>query len=137
MPAVRPWFPVFAFILVASCGQQACPSIAGGSCDPRNFDCPPGYTCSLAEVCTRTCAETAECWVKVEDGCRFDQYLPGQLQPDGGPFMESSEDGFCPETKLMECIEGYCQRFSCADGGCDYDVYGPGTKGTQTQGPEE
>ena len=42
------------------------------------------------------------------------------------------------ETKVMECIAGYCQRAECGDGGCDYDLYGPSPfKGNRNQGPSE
>lgn len=139
MPFVQKWFPLGVLIVVASCQQAACPSPAGGACNPRNADCPAGYTCGLAEFCTRTCEQTSDCWVKVSTGCRYTEF-PGQRLADGGTFMENteSEDGFCPETKVMECIEGYCQRFSCADGGCDYDLYGPSpNKGNRDQGPAE
>ncbi len=103
----------------------------------RNANCPVGYACTLAEVCTRSCEQTSDCWVKVEDGCRGAE-LPGQRLPDGGTFMETRDDGFCPETKVMECLQGYCQRFECVDGGCDYDLYGPSPfKGNRSQGPSE
>lgn len=125
-------------VLVASCQQVACPSVAGKECDPRNYNCPPTYTCSLAEVCTKPCETTEECWVPVTDGCRFDGYLPGQLQPDGGPFMEVTEDGFCPETKAVVCERGFCQHVRYLDGGRDYDLYGPSDyKGNRSQGPGE
>ena len=133
---MRHWFPLGVFIVVASCQQQACPSPAGGKCDPRDPNCPPGYVCAMAEICTRTCEQTSDCWIKVEEGCRYTS-LPGQRLPDGGVFMETSDDGFCPETKLMECLEGHCQHFECADGGCDYDLYGPSPfKGNRSQGPQ-
>lgn len=120
-----------------SCQQQACPSTAGGTCDPRNANCPANYYCAAAEICTRRCEQTSDCWVKVEDGCRYTT-LPGQRLPDGGVFVETTEDGFCPETKAMLCLDGYCQRDACADGGCDYDVYGPSPfKGNRSQGPNE
>jgi hypothetical protein len=137
MQALRNWFPAFVFILVASCQNQACPSTVGGSCDPRSADCPAGYSCALAEVCTRKCEQTSDCWVSVNDGCRSGLY-PGQRLSDGGTFSETSEDGFCPETKEMECIEGHCQFYFCADGGCDRDMYGPSPfKSNRDQGPEE
>lgn len=132
---MRHWFPLSVFFLSVSCLQQACPSRAGGPCDPRHASCPAAYTCALAEICTRTCQQTSDCWVKVEDGCYYTEW-PGQLRADGGVFMEASADGFCPETKLMECLEGHCQRFECLDGGCDYDLYGPSTfKGIHDPGP--
>ena len=135
MRGVRHRFSLVLFVLIASC-QQACPSAAGAPCDPRNANCPPGYACAMAEVCARACEQTSECWVKVQDGCRSN-YFPGQRLPDGGVFTEVSDDGFCPETRLMECIEGHCQRFECADGGCDRDLYGPSPfKGNRDRGPE-
>jgi hypothetical protein len=134
---VRHWFPLGVFLVVMSCQNQACPSPAGGTCDPRNPGCPVQYVCALAEVCTRACEQASDCWVKVEDGCRYTE-LPGQRLADGGIFMETSDDGFCPETKLMECIEGSCQRAECEDGGCDYDLYGPSPfKGNRNQGPAQ
>ena len=124
------------FILIASCQNQACPSPAGGQCDPRSANCPAGYTCAIAEICTRTCEQAMDCWVKASEGCRSN-FLPGQRLSDGGIFVEESEDGFCPETRLMECIEGYCQFSSCAEAGCDRDLYGPSPfKGNRDQGPE-
>lgn len=131
------WFPVFVFILLASCQNQACPSNVTEPCDPRNANCPSGYTCALAEICTRTCEQTSDCWVPVSAGCRSD-YLPLMRLPDGGTFTEDSEDGFCPDSKIAECIAGYCQHTTCADGGCDYDLYGPSDfKGNRNQGPEQ
>jgi hypothetical protein len=131
-------FPLAVLLVVASCQNQACPSTAGGPCDPRNANCPRGYTCALAEICTRTCEQTPDCWVRVEDGCRYTE-LPGQRLPDGGVFSDqATADGYCPETKIMECVSGYCQRSKCAAEGCDYDIYGPsGFKGNRSQGPEE
>ncbi len=141
---MKRWFPTAALIFAASCLQQNCPSTPGGRCDPRAANCPANYYCAVAEICTHGCVEAADCWVKVGDGCRFDGYVPGQLQPDGGPFMETSDDGICPESKLLECVGGYCVRAGCArgtvsaDGGCDYDVYGPSDyKGNRSQGPAQ
>jgi len=131
------WFPLVVCVF-ASCFQlQQCPSTAGGPCDPRDANCPKGYVCAIAEICTRTCEQTSDCWVKVADGCRSSM-LPLQTLPDGGTYMETTEDGFCPETKLMECLDGHCQRFECLDGGCDYDLYGPSPfKGNRSVGPPE
>lgn len=57
--------------------------------------------------------------------------------PDGGTFVEGSSD-YCPETLGLACIDGYCQQPRCADGSCDYDVYGPSPfKGNRTQGPTQ
>lgn len=128
--------PLFAFLAIASCQQQAClPSAAGGPCDPRNAVCPTGYHCALAEICTRACEQASDCWVPVTNGCYY-TYLPGQLQPDGGAYVESTEDGFCPDTKLLECVAGYCQRQECLSTPCDYDLYGPSEfKGNRDQGP--
>lgn len=124
-------------VLVASCQQVACPSQPGRECDPRNYNCPPTYTCSLAEVCTKPCETTEECWVPITDGCVI-KYAPGQLQPDGGPYMEESEDGFCPESKRVVCEGGYCQHENFVNGTWDYDLYGPsGNKGNRSQGPGE
>lgn len=129
--------PLFVLCVAVSCGQQACPSGPGDSCDPRNANCPKDYTCAVAEICTRTCEQTSDCWVKVEDGCR-PKALPGQRLADGGIASETSEDGFCPESKVMHCLDGYCQFAECADGGCDRDLYGPsGWKGNRSQGPQE
>lgn len=133
---MRRWVTLVGFIVVASCQNQACPSMAGGPCDPRNANCPAGYACARAEICTRACAQASDCWVKVSDGCRYTA-LPGQRLADGGVFVESTEDGFCPETKALTCLDGYCQRAACEDaGGCDYDLYGPSPfKGNRDQGP--
>lgn len=128
------------WLVAAGCpGMQACPSQAGGPCDPRNANCPAGYTCALAaEVCTRDCTETSQCWVPVSAGPCRGNTLPGQRLPDGGVFVEESADGFCPETKAMVCLDGACQRDACLDGGCDYDPYGPSPyKGNRDQGPQE
>lgn len=133
------------FLLFAGCftQQASCPSGPGGRCDPRNKpDCPKGYACSLAEVCTKACEQASDCWTKVEDGCRYVDYVPGQKLPDGGIFTDQSDDGFCPESKLLECTGGFCLRTQCVtrrildDGGCDYDLYGPSDyKGNRSQGP--
>lgn len=129
--------PALVLLLVVSCQQQACPSAAGDPCDPRNANCPADYWCAVAEVCTRRCEQTPDCWVKVEKGCRYPDYVPGEKLPDGGVFTDVSEDGFCPETKRVECIDGYCQHSKCADGGC-VDVYGPSPyKGNYNQAPPE
>ena len=129
---------LFIFLVVASCQQAACPSPAGGVCDPRSANCPHDYYCALAEVCTRTCAQTSDCWVSTNYGCR-NNALPGQTLPDGGYATEESPDGFCPETKDMECVDGFCQLpANKVDGGYDYDVYGPSPfKGNRSQGPLE
>lgn len=118
--------------------MSACPSTVGGACDPRDANCPTGYVCALgAEVCTRECAQDSDCWVKVEDGCR-DVALPMMRLPDGGIFVETSDDGFCPESKAMLCLGGWCQRADCAPDGCVYDAYGPSPfKGNRSQGPSE
>ncbi len=130
-------FMLFVFA-VGGCQLGACPSSAGGACDPRDFNCPKDYACGLAEVCTRKCANDMECWVRVTDGCRSNA-LPLMRLPDGGTYTEDTGDGFCPETKLMVCLDGYCQRDTCAvDGGCNYDLYGPSPfKGTRSQGPSQ
>lgn len=132
----RRW--IIAAVLGAfNCTQVACPSTVGGSCDPHNANCPYSYYCARAEVCTRACEQSSDCWVSVDKGCRSND-LPGQRLPDGGVFVETSDDGYCPETRLMECLDGYCQRAECVDGGCDYDVYGPSPfKGNRTQGPQQ
>ena len=131
---MRYWLHLWVFVATMGC-ESACPSPPGGTCDPRAPNCPGGYRCAMAEICTRPCEQTSECWVPVSDGCRYTQF-PGQRLADGGIFMETSEDGFCPESKLMECLDGHCQRFECLDGGCDYDVYGPSPfKGNRNQGP--
>lgn len=130
---MRRCFTLISFIVVASCQNQACPMRPGESCDPRKPNCSKGYHCALAEICTRSCEQASDCWVKVTDGCRSN-YVPLQRLPDGGTWVESSEDGFCPETKLLECLEGYCQLAASADAG--YDLYGPSEfKGNRDQGP--
>ena len=126
------------FLFAALSCQQACPSVPGGPCDPRNANCPKGYACALAaEICTRTCEQTSDCWVRVEDGCRYTE-LPGMRLPDGGVFTDQTSDGFCPESKRLECTNGYCQFAECSPDGCDYDIYGPSAfKGNRSQGPNE
>lgn len=123
MPSRR-WLLV-PLLALGTC-QSNCPSPAGGSCDPRGANCPTGYYCALTEVCTRPCAETSDCWLRGEQGCRPDAF-PGQRLPDGGTFQETLTDaGFCPETLRLQCLGGYCQLDTCADaGGCEYDLYGP------------
>ena len=132
--------PFRLFLVVAafaSC-NSACPSVVGGACDPRDANCPPNYYCAMAEVCTRHCDASVDCWIKVTDGCR-NNTLPGERLPDGGVFVEASDDGYCSETKAMVCLDGYCQRDTCPeDGGCDYDLYGPSPfKGNRSQGPAQ
>ncbi len=128
--------PFIVLVAWAAGCQQACPSPAGGVCDPRNPNCPPGYHCAMAEVCTQQCQVVEDCWIHANNGCR-ETYFPGQTLPDGGYFQEVSEDGYCPETKLMECVGGYCQRRDYGDAH-DYDLYGPSPfKGNRSQGPEE
>lgn len=125
--------------------MSSCPSTAGSYCDPRSPNCPTGYECSLAEICTRTCEQDSDCWIKVTAGCRYNE-LPGQRLPDGGTFVESSDDGYCPDTKALRCFASpgidalHCQLPQlpfCAEGGaCDYDIYGPSpSKGNRDQGP--
>lgn len=133
----------FLWVLIAliSCatplGQGSCPAPAGGPCEPRKQNCPDGYYCPLAEVCTRACEQTSDCWVKVDKGCRSDG-VPFQRLPDGGTFIEEMDEGYCPETRRMACIDGFCQRDTCLDGGCSYDVYGPSPfKGNRSVGPPE
>lgn len=131
------WPFLTLLVFVASCEMRACPSQAGGPCNPRDYNCPTGYVCASAEVCTRECEQTSDCWVPVSDGCRGTE-LPGQRLADGGVFTEMSEDGFCPETKSMVCLAGYCQRDTCVSEPCDYDVYGPSPwKGNRDQGPSQ
>ena len=133
--------PLRLFLLVAffaSC-SGACPSVVGGACDPRNANCPTGYYCAIAEICTRHCEVSSDCWINVADGCRSN-WTPGMRLPDGGVFVESTDDGYCTESKQMGCLAGYCQRADCLelDGGCDYDVYGPSPfKGNRSQGPAQ
>ena len=134
------WGFVGVFLNCATpAGQGSCPAPAGGPCEPRKQNCPDGYYCPLAEVCTRTCEQTSDCWVKVEKGCRSNA-VPYMQLPDGGTFMETPDEGYCPETKRMACLDGYCQRDVCPleDGGCDYDLYGPSPfKGNRSVGPAE
>jgi hypothetical protein len=127
---------VFVCVLAGCFNTKACASQAGGHCDPRNFECPKSYNCSLAEVCTKACEQTSDCWVKFADGC-ISTNLPGMRLPDGGVFMEMmSEDGFCPESKQIVCLNKFCQQEVCVDGGCNYDIYGPSEfKGNRSQGP--
>lgn len=129
---------VLLFVFAGCVRVSACPSKAGGSCDPRDPACPKDYVCALgAEVCTRECTQTSDCWVKVEDGCRGDE-LPLMTLPDGGTYVEMSADGICPESKVMVCLGGWCQREGCLDGGCLYDEYGPSPfKGNRGQGPAQ
>lgn len=127
---------VLLFAAFVGC-NSACPSVVGGACDPRDANCPAGYYCAMAEVCTRRCDASVDCWIKTSDGCRSNM-LPGQRLPDGGVFVEVSDDGYCTESKAMACVEGYCQREACGDGGCEYDLYGPSPfKGNRGQGPAQ
>jgi hypothetical protein len=121
--------------------SRSCPSVAGGACDPRDANCPTGYSCAMAEICTKRCELPSDCWLRVESGCRSN-YMAGMRLPDGGVYVESTEDGYCTESKSMICLDGYCQREDCSDGDggnvCDYDVYGPSPfKGNRSQGPAE
>jgi len=133
------WFLTLALVGVGCVKIGACPSQAGGSCDPRDPNCPTNYDCALAEICTRSCLQDSDCWIKVSDGCRTNNF-PGMVMPDGGTFVEDTGDGICSESKSMACLDGYCQDQHCAtiDGGCDYDVYGPSPfKGNRSQGPNQ
>lgn len=131
---------VAAFVGCATpIGQGSCPAPAGGNCEPRKQNCPEGYYCPLAEICTRTCEQTSDCWIRVELGCRSNA-VPYQRLPDGGQYTEENDEGYCPETRRLVCLAGYCQKNECesADGGCDYDVYGPSPfKGNRSVGPAE
>lgn len=133
------WFVVIFLDCTTPAGQGSCPAPAGGPCEPRKQNCPEGYYCPLTEVCTRTCEQSMDCWVKVAAGCRSNA-VPYMRLPDGGVFMETMDDGYCPETKRLVCVGGYCQNDTCAfdDGGCDYDLYGPSPfKGNRSVGPAE
>jgi hypothetical protein len=133
------WYVTLLLVAVGCVKIGACPSQAGGSCDPRDANCPTGYVCAIAEVCTRTCDQSTDCWIKVTDGCRSNDF-PGMALPDGGTYIEDIGDGYCSESKSLICLEGYCQKDVCAtlDGGCDYDVYGPSPfKGNRSQGPSQ
>ena len=102
-----------------------CPAAANGSCHPRSSNCPQGYFCSLAEICTKGCTIDSDCLVNASGGC-FSDALPGMRLPDGGTATGAPpEDGICPESKSLVCLDGYCQQNTCLDGGCDYDLYGP------------
>ena len=135
---VRRWFPLASLLFAASCFDLgACPSLPARVCNPRDANCPRGYTCALSEICTRTCEADRDCWVKVEDGCRYQQ-LPGETLPDGGAYTEQNDEGFCPESRLVSCIGGFCELTTCLDGGCDHDLYGPSPfKGNRSQGPAQ
>ena len=108
----------------------------GEVCDPAAANCPKNYYCALAEICTRTCTTAADCRIKVGDGCRS-PYIFGQRLPDGGFYNEQPGE-YCPEGETLICLDGYCQLGSCADGGCNYDLYGPSPfRGNRTQGPAQ
>jgi hypothetical protein len=73
--------------------------------------------------------------VKVEDGCYYER-LPFERLPDGGTFVEESDEGYCPDSRTLACVQGYCRLGECADGGCDPDLYGPSDyAGNRSQGP--
>lgn len=129
---------LFLFMLGSCLPAHACPSQTGGTCDPRDPKCPTDYYCALAEVCTRHCQQTSDCWVSAANGC-VSSTLPGQRLPDGGSADEGpTPDGFCADSKRMACLDGYCQREGCLDGGCDYDLYGPSPfKGNRSTGPNQ
>lgn len=116
----------FAVLAFASClDVGGCPAAANGSCHPRSSNCPHGYFCSLAEICTKACAIDSDCLVDASGGCYSDG-LPGMRLPDGGVSNGGPPaDGICPESKSLVCLVGYCQSNRCPDAGCDYDVYGP------------
>lgn len=134
------WWSVIAFVSCATpLGQGSCPAPAGGHCEPRKQNCPQGYYCPLTEICTRTCEQTSDCWLRVETGCRSDA-VPFMRLPDGGTYTEVQDEGYCPESRRMVCLGGYCQRDECVllDGGCDYDLFGPSPfKGNRSVGPAE
>ncbi len=133
----RRWTLWLWLLIAGGCLRaESCPSPAGGSCDPRLPNCPATYHCALAEVCTKACEATSDCWVPTSAGC-VPGTLPGQRLPDGGLAQEEEVvDDICPESRHMACVAGYCQKEGCADGGCDYDVYGPSPfKGSYRGGP--
>lgn len=113
---------LLALVCVVGCQQQtSCPSQAGGTCDPRNANCPADYHCAIAGFCTRACEQTSDCWVKTEVGCRG-TCLPFERLSDGGVCGDgATDDGFCDETKRLLCFEGHCQRPE----GNEVDVYAP------------
>lgn len=134
---MRRALPLFAFIAIASCQQAACPSGPGGPCNPRDPNCPEGYTCALAEICTHACEQASDCWVRVGNGCRI-TCAPGQRLSDGGFCTDQGDGEYCPETLTMECVSGYCQLPQCLASPCDYDLYGPSDwKGNRDQGPQQ
>ncbi len=116
----------FAVLVFASClDVGGCPAAANGSCQPRSSNCPHGYFCSLAEICTKACEKDSDCLVNASGGCYSDP-LPGMRLSDGGVATGAPPaDGICPESKSLVCLSLYCQSNTCPDAGCDYDVYGP------------
>lgn len=118
---------LLALIIFASClDTGGCPASASGPCHPRSSNCPNGYVCSLAEVCSKACTVNSDCLVDATGGCYSDG-LPGMRLPDGGVSNGAPPaDGICPESKSLVCLGGFCQKEVCLlDGGCDYDLYGP------------
>lgn len=123
---------LFLFVTMASCQQLACPSPAGRNCDPRSYDCPADYYCAQIEICTKPCEQTSDCWIKSTNGCRYEGHLPGTRLPDGGVFQDVDDEGYCTDSRALECIGGYCipPDFEAND------VYGVSpNKGNRNQGP--
>lgn len=124
---------MLGLMIAAGCVDLGgCPAPANGPCHPRSSNCPSGYVCSLAEICTKACTVDENCLVDAQGGCYSDG-LPGMRLPDGGTSTGGPPaDGICPESKSLVCLDGYCQSNACLDGGCDYDLYGPSPfKGAQ------
>ncbi|PZR06592.1 MAG: hypothetical protein DI536_29995 [Archangium gephyra] len=123
---------LFLLFFVASC-QLKCPSSAGGNCDPRNFDCPGDYYCAQIEICTKQCEQTSDCWIPSNNGCRYGEGpVPGTKLSDGGVFQDVDDEGYCTDSRALECIGGYC----IPPGFPTDDMYGPSpNKGNRSQGP--
>ncbi len=119
--------PLFLFGLLGcwNLGPVDCngPQPAGGRCQVGSSSCASGYYCALTETCTRSCENDRDCLVTCGastdngNGCGVND--PCDL-----------DAGLCESSKLMRCVERFCQG-NCPlgppddAGACEYDVYGP------------
>jgi hypothetical protein len=93
---MRRGWALFSVFVLANCFSSggACPSTAGGDCDPleEESQCPGDYYCARSGICTKTCSSTEECKVTCEQ-CK------GAMCTDAG---------LCGGSGSIVCEGGYC-----------------------------